>query len=208
MNAHNRIFVGAALALAIAFAPPARAAAPKTGGSPAGSSPAVRTLARASWLSDRVPLHVGDLLTVVVDEQTSAHEQVSQVAQGTRTQKGTLDANANGDVAIGETHVATGMDGRSQDVGDARRLGNLSGTVTVRVTTLTPDGLAEIAGAKKVTVDGRPQQVSIHGFVRPEDVSGNRIASDRIANAEIAYTGKKISPRTGFIGKLLGALWP
>ncbi len=208
MNVRSSLAATAALVIALAL-PALAAAAPKTGSAPGAGTPAVRTLARASWLSDRVPLRVGDLLTVVVDEQTSAHEQVSQVAQGTRTQRGTLDANANGDVAIGETHVATGMDGRSQDVGDAKRLGNLNGIVTVRVTTLTPDGLAEIQGAKKVTVDGRPQQVSIHGFVRPEDVAaGNRIASDRIANAEIAYTGKKISPRAGFIGKLLGALWP
>lgn len=197
-----------ALALMIATVSPVLAA-PKPAAPATPAAPPVRTLARASWLSDRTPLRVGDLLTVVVAEQTSATEQVSQIAQGTRSQKGTLDATADGDVAVGETHVALGMDGRSRDVGEAKRNGGLSGTVTVRVTALTPEGLGEITGAKKVTVDGRPQEVTIHGFVRPEDVApGNRVPSDRIADADIAYKGKKIAPRTGFFGKLLGMLWP
>jgi flagellar L-ring protein precursor FlgH len=189
---------------------PSPSASPAAGapGTPAAAGP-VRTLARVSWVADRVPIHVGDLLTVVVDEQTTAHEQVSQTAQGTRSQTGTLNARVNGDDAVKDTKIAFGLDGQSRDVGDARRLGDLTATLTVRVTEIGADGLARIEGGKKVTVDGRPQQITLKGLVRPEDVeAGNRIASCRIADADIAYTGKKIAPRTGFIGKLLGMLWP
>jgi len=203
----HRLRAAAALAAAIALGAGPRHADAQD--STAAAIPATRTLARASWLSDRVPLRAGDLLTVVVVEQTSAREQVSQVATGSRSQKGTLDATADGDVAIGATRVATGLEGHSRDVGEARRLGDLSSVLTVRVTELSSDGLARIEGRKQVTVDGRPQTVSVRGWVRPEDVGpGRTVSSSRVADAEIVYSGKKIAPRAGLFGKLLGILWP
>ena len=39
---------------------------------------------RGSWYSDRLPLDVGDVITIVVDEQTAAQERVSNVAVGNR----------------------------------------------------------------------------------------------------------------------------
>jgi flagellar L-ring protein precursor FlgH len=199
----------AVMLLSLAFAGRARAQGDAAAAPAAPATPPVRTLAMASWLSDRMPLKPGDLLTVVVDEQTQALEQVSQVAQANRSQKASLDATANGDVAIGTTQVNTGVNGQSRDTGEAKRLGNLTATLTVTVVAITPEGLAQVEGSKKVTVDGRPQTVSIKGLVRPQDVTaGNKVASSRIANSEITYTGKKMGPRNGFIGKLLGALWP
>ncbi len=206
----DRWFRGSRAALLAAAALALGAGAARAQDSTLAPAPALpRTLAQASWISDRVPLRPGDLLTVVVVEQTSAREQVSQVAEGSRSQKGTMDATVDGDVAFGATRVAMGLDGRSRDVGEARRAGDLNGVVTVRVTEITPEGLARIQGEKKVTVDGRPQTVSVKGLVRPADVgAGRRVLSSRVADAEIVYTGKKIAPRTGFFGKLLGMLWP
>jgi flagellar L-ring protein precursor FlgH len=175
----------------------------------AARRPAVRTLGRASWTSDRAPLQVGDLVTVIIEERTQAREQVSQVAQGVRSQKNTLSATADGDVAVGNTDISTGQDGQSRDVGEARRQGDLTGVVSARVVELTPEGLARIEGSKKVTVDRRPQQVTVKGLVRPQDVdSRNVVRSSQLADADIVYTGRKISPRAGFVGKLLGMLWP
>jgi flagellar L-ring protein precursor FlgH len=79
----------------------------------------------------------------------------------------------------------------------------------VRVTSLSPDGIARIEGSKKVTVDGRLQEISLQGYVRPQDVSSpNIVLSSRIAEAVIDYKGKKIGPRTGIVGKILSILWP
>ncbi|HTO91386.1 MAG TPA: flagellar basal body L-ring protein FlgH [Candidatus Sulfotelmatobacter sp.] len=203
--------LAAALALVLLAAVGVRAARAQNdvAATPAPATPPVRTLAMASWTSDRMPLRPGDLLTVVVSEKTQSQEQVSQVSKADRSQKGTLDATANGTTAVGETHVATGLTGQSNDTGEAKRLGNLTATLTVKVVAITPEGLAQIEGSKKVTVDGRPQTVTLKGLVRPQDVTGgNRVDSSRIADAEILYTGKKMGPRNGFIGKLIGAIWP
>lgn len=172
--------------------PPAEAAPPPTG--------------RLSWTSDRLPLRVGDLLTIVVDENTVAAERQSNVANNTRSQNASLDAlPAPEDLRS----VGIGYDARSNQTGRVERAGSLVSVLSVRVTALEANGIARIEGQKIVLVDGRRQEVLLTGVVRSEDVSaGNAILSSRIADAEITYKGKKLGPSTGIFGKILGLLWP
>ena len=164
---------------------------------------------RAAWIADPRPLRVGDLLTVYLDEQTAARERVSRTASAARGQKGTLSAGFDGKSTIGPSSFQTGMDGNSRDVGEANRYGDLSGVITVRVQSVGPGGLAQVSGSRKITIDGREQQATLTGLVRPEDVGAtNVIYSSRIADAQIAYTGNKLSPRGGFLGRILSMLWP
>jgi flagellar L-ring protein FlgH len=162
---------------------------------------------RASWISDRVPLRVGDLLTVVVDEQTAARERVSRVAVGNRSQRNSLSADMNDDNQAYRFNF--GMDTDSRDVGEANRAGDLTAVLSVRVVQIEENGIAHIEGKKSVTVDGRAQEIALKGVVRPQDVSrSNTVLSSHVAEAVITYKGKKIGPRTGIIGKILGMLWP
>lgn len=161
---------------------------------------------RQSWTSDRRPLRLGDILTIVVDESALASEQSSEVARSDRSQKATLDgAMAPADLRS----LGIGLDATSNNTGTTRRAGSLVAVVSVRVIEVDPNGVAKVEGTKVVTVDGRDQELRISGLVRSEDVSQqNTILSSRIANGEIFYKGKKISPRKGIIGKLVGLLWP
>lgn len=172
---------------------------------PAGLSPT-----RASWVSDRMPLRVGDILTVVVDEQTAASERVSQVATGNRTQRTNLNAGIGDDVRLGPSKgFGTGMNSDSRDVGEAGRRGDLTAVLSVRVTAVEPNGVAHIEGHKEVTVDGRKQEITVQGLVRSEDIAAsNYVLSNRIAESVITYRGKKIGPRQGILGRILSILWP
>ena len=165
---------------------------------------------RAGWLSDRLPLRVGDLLTIVVDESAAASEQVSTTATADRAQRATLNAGVDALARLGPLKdFATGMESSSRDVGATGRRGELSAVLTVRVTDVNATGVATIQGAKNVTVDGRAQLVEVRGLVRAEDISSaNTIPSSRIADAVITYKGKKIAPRSGILGKILSILWP
>jgi flagellar L-ring protein FlgH len=165
---------------------------------------------RASWLSDRLPLRVGDLVTVVVDEQTAASEHVSQIATGNRSQRADLNAGIGTDSRIGPNKsFGTGMTSNSRDVGDAGRTADFTAVLTVRVVEISPNGLAKISGGKKVTVDGRAQDVSLTGVIRAADVDAhNQVRSDRLADVVLTYKGKKIAPKAGFIGGFLAKLWP
>jgi flagellar L-ring protein precursor FlgH len=165
---------------------------------------------RASWLSDRLPLGVGDLITVIVDEQTVATEHVSNIATGNRSSRADLNAGIGTDARVGPNKsFGTGVNSNSRDVGDAGRHAGFTAVITVRVTELSPNGTAKIAGTKKVTIDGRAQDVTLTGTIRTSDVDAhNQVRSDRLADAVLTYKGKKLAPRTGFVGSLLGMLWP
>lgn len=174
---------------------------------PVSAAPVRHAAPRASWLSDRMPLGPGDLVTVVVDEQTASRERVSRVADGNRTMSNRLRL----DTPTGTQGAAlqSGSLTNSRDVGEAGRSGGLTAVITVRVVEVEPTGALRIHGTRKVSVDGRLQDLTLDGVVRAEDVDGsNRVLSSRIGDAVITYKGGKIGPRTGILGKVLGILWP
>lgn len=48
----------------------------------------------------------------------------------------------------------------------------------------------EVAGQKELTLNNGNEYVRVRGLVRPEDISANNIvSSDRLADAQIRYTG-------------------
>jgi flagellar L-ring protein precursor FlgH len=171
--------------------------------------PAPIVVRRSSWTSDATPLRVGDVVTVIIDEETSARERVTNVGQDRRTLRAGLSADANGKAAIKATGLESGWNSDSRNTGEANRQGNLCGTLSARVVSVGPGGIAEIEGRKAVSVDGREQTMTLHGFVRPQDVSPeNVVFSVRIADATIKYQGKKMGPKIGILGKILSILWP
>lgn len=194
----------------VALAVPTLAAAQAPAAAPANPPTPASGATRAGWLSDRMPLRVGDLITVVVDEQTAARERVSRVATGTRSQKGTIGADIDPASRIGPAKgISLGHDGASRDVGESHHQGDLTAVLTVKVTTVDPRGVATIEGVKTVMVDGRTQEVALKGSVRAEDVTaGNVVLSSRVADAVVTYKGKKMGPRTGIVGGILAILWP
>jgi flagellar L-ring protein FlgH len=198
------------LALAAGLAPRGVAAQAAPGGATDTAATPAPMRHRADWLSDGRALAVGDLLTIVVDEQTAASERVSRVASGDRDLSAGLNAGIATDARVGPVKgFRSGVRNSSRDVGEASRRGDLVSLLTVRVVGVEPNGTLRIAGGKRVLLDGREQEVRVEGLVRPTDVErGNQVASARIAEATITYRGKKIGPTTGILGKILGILWP
>jgi len=159
---------------------------------------------RASWLSDSVALRTGDVVTVVIDERTTARERA--FVQG--TDKRSVRADFSSGSGSG-TNLSSGWAADSREGGEANRQGDLYGMVTARVVSVDPSGLAHIEGSKKVTIDGREQEITLTGMVRPEDLSSqNAIRSSRVADATITYKGKKMTAKKGIFGKILSILWP
>jgi flagellar L-ring protein precursor FlgH len=168
------------------------------------------SLQRASWLADRQPLRVGDILTVVVDEQTRTRERTSLVAGESRRSGINLNVGTASDVRLGPSKsLNSGVGHDQRDVGEQGRDGDVEGTITVRVAELDALGNARIEGTKLLTVDGRKQEIAIVGTIRPDDVTAiNTIASSRVADAEITFKGKKIGAKKGILGNILSILWP
>lgn len=185
---------------------PVQAVAPD---SARAAPPIMTSMARASWLSNRPLLQVGDIVTVILDEQTSARERTSKVATANRGQRASFSADADGESVVGATGFRTGMETGSNAQGEANRQGDLTGILSARIVSLSANGVARIEGVKKVTIDGREQEISLSGSIRLEDLApSNVIYSSRIADASISYKGKDVGPRLGILGKIIGIIWP
>lgn len=202
------------LPLALTLGLPTALAAQADSAAAAPAAPQVAAtssaLGRRNWYSDRQPLKVGDLVTVQVVESAQASENVSRSAKNDRSQVHTLNTGLDATVGLGPNKgFNTGATASSTDQGSAGRNNSFSTVITVQVKELDAIGNAKIAGNFSVDVDGRTQDVTLEGTIRPNDITAdNVVTSERIFDKRVTYKGKDIKPRQGILGKILGIFWP
>jgi len=74
---------------------------------------------------------------------------------------------------------------------DEQKVGKLVAKISVIIKDITPEGNLILEGEKDVKINNEKQKIVVKGVARPNDItSDNTILSDKIANAEIVYTGK------------------
>jgi flagellar L-ring protein precursor FlgH len=170
--------------------------------------------ARRSWTADRREFAVGDIITVLVDEFTLAAARTDDNAVDRRRRDAALGASAQAQgSALGDAAASFGTsnNAESRRRGDAVRENRFASEISVRITGIDPNGLLRIEGRKLVNVDKNSQEITLTGWVRPQDVGPyNTIASSRVGDAELLYNSKGNlgKPRGGIISRILGALWP
>ena len=160
---------------------------------------------------------IGDLLTVVLSEQTNASKSSSLEAN----KSSTIDLPnptlfGKGDYTLNGREVLSSSATASRDVegeGELTQENSLTGNITVTVTEKLPNGYLVIKGEKLLTLNEGSEVVRIDGLVRPADIdSNNRIESEKIANARITYKGSGVvsdSSKAGWLAKLfMHAVWP
>ncbi|MEJ7926893.1 flagellar basal body L-ring protein FlgH [Sphingobium sp. AN641] len=134
---------------------------------------------------------VGDIITIVLVERTQASKTNS------------ADTSRNGNIGLtppttgilsklfSASDVAMGGQNGFQGKGNATQSNALSGEITVTVAQVFPNGTMLIKGEKALTLNRGDEFIQISGLVRQADISpDNRIASTRVADAKIIYTGK------------------
>jgi len=135
--------------------------------------------------SDRKAHRAGDLLTVLVYENSSASSTANTTA-GRDAQVG-VDLNWNGNKRGGGVSTANQLNGR----GSTQREGRVLAQITVSVQKVAENGDLLIAGEQLLDVNNERQQIRVEGRVRPQDVSDvNTVLSTRIADARISYAGE------------------
>ena len=83
--------------------------------------------------------------------------------------------------------------------------------MSVRVVSLTKEGNLQIRGSKLVDVDKNKQQMTLSGFIRPQDVSTRDVVdATRIADLQLVYaaSGSLGKTRSGILTRILGVFWP
>lgn len=152
--------------------------------------------------SDKRAYRVGDMLTVLVMENSSATANANTSAE----KSGGLlfgwrgsNRSENGSLQLGDTFGGKGQ---------IQRSGKLLAQLTVTVREVDPvTGLLQVSGEQQIFVNDEKQEIKLHGKVRPIDVmDNNTVLSTRLADASISYVGDGIlseKQHAGLITRLL-----
>ena len=153
--------------------------------SPAYSENLYEENAWPALASDQTARQVGDLVTVVVYENSSTSNVAQSGTRKSQSLNGGLSAgsiNENGGLSFGG-----GFSGQAEE----RRSGQVIAQLSVTVTEVLPNGDFVITGTQKIKMDKGYTEIGIKGRIRTVDLtSDNRILSSRIADAKINYDGK------------------
>jgi flagellar L-ring protein precursor FlgH len=202
--------VGMVCATAVPAAAQAKGKAPVA--PPVLDSLALAPPVRHSWTSDDMRYHVGDIVTILIDENTTASANLTDNNSESKKKNLGLDVEPPPPALATTATVNFNNNGGSQKSGAVLRTNGFTAQMSARVVAISPSGLLKISGHKLVNVDKSQQDVTLSGWIRSEDISvaNNAVSSSHIADAEINYIqkGSLGTPRAGFLSKVLGALWP
>jgi flagellar L-ring protein FlgH len=196
----NRVRYGILAPLALALLAGALAAEPAA------------AQARQSWTSDRRAFDVGDVITVLVDERTLASATMGQTASERRNRDMSVGASQNIHPAIPSVSATVGTrnDADSRRRGEAVRQNRFVGEMTVRVVGVE-NGLLQVRGEKRTSVDRNRQDLTLSGWIRPEDVSRqNTVESWRVGDAQIVYRSRGSLGKAGggIVTRIISVFWP
>lgn len=176
---------------------------------PKGSSGGVFTAERPwALVADVRAFRPGDVLTVVLLETTQARKSA--------------DTNINKSSSVDIPNFTIGhstIDANTSISADRAFKGGatstqqnaLQGALTVIVQEVLPNGLLRVHGEKSLYLNQGEEYLRVSGFVRAEDIDAeNRISSQRVANARIAYSGRGSladSNQAGWLTRFFNSPW-
>jgi flagellar L-ring protein precursor FlgH len=172
------------------------------------------------FATDQRARRVGDILTVSFNETYSATK--AQTASSSKADNfgvtlptglpniftGGFDKDAGGNGA----GLSAGTTRSFAGAGNAVQSNSFSGLLSVTVVRVFENGNMEVAGQKELMLNNGNEYVRVRGVVRPEDVSANNIvSSNRLADAQIRYTGTgqlADSSKQGWLSELMRTISP
>jgi flagellar L-ring protein precursor FlgH len=185
---------------------------------PANSGgPSVSMVSHRPLFEDRRARNVGDTLTVILNETTSAAKNTSMSAA--------RKANVTSQFAPGAASVPKGWytgisdianfsgtgEVKSEGAGGSAANNTFAGTITVTVIEILSNGNLVVAGEKQVAISNEEEIIRFGGIVNPNNLVFNRISSQEVADARIEYRGRGATDDTqgtGWFTRLLLKMAP
>lgn len=152
---------------------------------------------------------VGDILTVIVVEQTSGQNSADNSVNQS-TEMNVLTPTFGGSIRprmkidLGSENAFSGQRGSSQS-------NSLNGSIAVTVHEVLPNGNLVVEGEKWIRINQANEFIRLQGVIRPKDIdTNNTLLSTQIADARISYGGKGTTGNTpGWAAKILfSSIWP
>jgi flagellar L-ring protein precursor FlgH len=159
-------------------------------------------------VSDSRAFRPGDVLTVVLAETTQAKKSAD-------TRFGKQSSVSLAPALVGSSTIDSelGLSGQREFDGRATstQQNALQGSITVIVQEVLPNGLLRVHGEKSLYLNQGEEFVRVAGYVRSQDIdSSNRVSSQRIANARIAYSGRgplNDANQAGWLTRFFNSAW-
>ncbi|MDU7692685.1 MAG: flagellar basal body L-ring protein FlgH [Helicobacter sp.] len=151
--------------------------------------------------SDRRAMKPDDLITILVDEKSSANYSTSKTynnnSAGNRTSP-QLQYNGTNEQALARTNELNNQTNYTlvnpttntnfKGGGSQKKSEDLVLTITARILKVLENGNYFVLGTKEILVDGEKQMIRVSGVVRPYDVArNNTVESKYLADAKIQY---------------------
>lgn len=168
-----------------------------------------------TWFEDITARQVGDLLTVILDEQTDASKQASTGITKDNSTSISAPKILGKDITLGGNPLATSLESANDFAGkaDSSQSNKLHGSITVTVSQVLPNGNLVVQGEKWIAINQGDEYVRLRGIVRPVDITpNNTVLSTQVGNAQIAYRGKGAPAEANSMGWLARffntPIWP
>jgi flagellar L-ring protein FlgH len=138
---------------------------------------------------DRQARLVGDVLTVVISEKTSAAKSRDVSGAKTGDTNSAVTKLFQVPAATLAKIGATGStDNKFEEKGASSSSNTFAGTITVTVIEVQPNGNLVVSGEKQIAFDKGTEYVRFSGVVNPTTIaSGNLVSSTQVADARVEY---------------------
>ncbi|WP_092592380.1 flagellar basal body L-ring protein FlgH [Pseudidiomarina indica] len=139
---------------------------------------------------DQRPRRVGDIITIVLEEQVSARKNSS--SQSSRSSTITVDLEGLPDALenIAEYGFQAGGGNEFMGSGGSSASNQFSGIITVQVVQVYPNGNLRVRGEKQIAINQGTEYIRFSGIVNPRNINGrNSVLSTAVAEARLEYIG-------------------
>lgn len=164
-----------------------------------------------SLYDDRIAYHVGDVLTIRLQEATQGEKRARTRANKKASNIFTADEAFGANVSTGLA-LNTLTDQKFDGDGEGIQQNRLSGTISVTVIRVLSNGNLVVQGESWVTINFGKEYITLTGIVRRADIEpDNTVSSQRVADAKILYSGKgQIAnvTRGGILTQFFNKYWP
>ena len=169
--------------------------------------------ARMNLNEDRRAFFVGDTLTIVIEEKTSASKKSSGNAARTGSTALTVPTVAGVPFKTFQgMEVEAANSQKFSGAGDASSNNLFSGNLAVTVIEVYPNGNLLVSGEKQVTINQGTEFIRFSGVVNPVNVTfTNTVSSTRVADARIEYRGNGYineAQTMGWLSRVFMTIWP
>ena len=161
------------------------------------------------FFGDKKARQIGDILTVNLSESTSSTK--SNAASVSKSSSATIENPTILGIPVGLDTSLPGMNSDFSGNANANQSNSLTGSITVTVYEVYPNGLLAVRGEKWITLNRGQEYIRLSGLVREADISSdNTVESTRLADARIAYSGTgelASGSEQGWLTRALNTSW-